>query len=207
MHHCHLSGVASPSSGLPFEFMADLNHNLASCLLDMQRLWTFLFFYFLSPRRLVSSVHSHVDSPFSLSTSAPFAGWKEPSADHQRLAAAGTSPLTSASFFFLVWSQCANCHFWVYFWKLLFVLCPSGSAIHIISKRSLLAAFKSHRARCDVNSHISLVVLKWKRSCDQNDISVPQQGSMWHLRIWAHRQEWLMALKCLFVIKGQQHSG
>lgn len=52
-------------------------------------------FFISSPRRLISSVYGNIGSLliFSLCLSSP-PGWKEPSADHERLAAAGTSPLS-----------------------------------------------------------------------------------------------------------------
>lgn len=44
--------ASSESSGSQFDFIADLSHNLTSCLPDMQGL--FIYFYFLSPCRVIS---------------------------------------------------------------------------------------------------------------------------------------------------------
>lgn len=125
--------ASSDLSGLQFDFIADLSHNLTSCLNAV----------FLFSLTLRSNFVSYLSTAmctlcwlFSLSSHVPPPGWKEPGDDHKCLAAAGMSPLQAL----FVWSLCYNCHL-VYFWKVcvcVWCLCPVSSAIHIFKKGSHL---------------------------------------------------------------------
>lgn len=101
--------TGSESLGLQFDIIADLSQYH----LMFTRHAGFIFFISSQPAEYFThiSVYRYVYSLQNiLSRSLP--GWKEPSVDHKRLAAAGTSPRQAL----FVWSLWNNCQV-VYFWK------------------------------------------------------------------------------------------